>query len=392
MAIDPFTVNETSYSRYGGATTQMPRFDNTNATYSYTAAPGSPRYSDVAGERPWYDPRDWSLRKKLIVAACIVVVIIAVVVGAVEGVKANAYPNYSRLSYNPVDVYSGASFFDNFEYFTGYDPTKGFVHYVDSAAANQLNLTHASDTTAVLRVDTAADNQTTGRRSVRITSHKKYDHGLFIFDVVHSPYGCSTWPALWLTDPSNWPDNGEIDVVESNNKGTHGNSMTLHTTKNCKMDVKRKQSGSTQQKDCLYTANANAGCGVEGPKSSYGEDFNKNGGGVYAMELRDAGIRMWMFPRDKIPSDISSNSSSPDPSKWGEAASDFPSTHCNIGSHFRNQSIVANIDICGEMAGSSKFYTDMYSCPTTCSQFAAEMGGNFTDAYWEFNSFKVYQA
>lgn len=143
-----------------------------------------------------------------------------------------------------------------------------------------MNLTHASDTTAVLRVDTTTQNQTTGRRSVRITSKQKYDHGLFIFDVVHAPYGCATWPALWLTDPDNWPDNGEIDVVESHNKGTHGNSMTLHTTKNCKMNAKRKQTGSTQEKDCLYSANNNVGCGVEGPKSSYGEDFNKNGGGV----------------------------------------------------------------------------------------------------------------
>lgn len=110
------------------------------------------------------------------------------------------------------------------------------------------------------------------------------------------------------------------------------------------------------------------------------------------MELRAAGIRMWMFPRNNIPSDISSNASSPDPSKWGEAAADFPSTHCDIGSHFKNQSIVANIDICGEMAAAPNLYNDMYSCPTTCTQFAAESGANFTDAYWEFNSFKVYQA
>lgn len=132
MAIDPFTVEENSYSRYGGATTQMPHLDHGNQTYSYAPVSGPPKYSDVVGdksdfERPWYDPRGWSLRKKLIVAACVVVVIVAVIVGAVEGVKANAYPDYSRLNYSPVDVFSGASFFDNFEYFTGYDPTKGFV-------------------------------------------------------------------------------------------------------------------------------------------------------------------------------------------------------------------------------------------------------------------------
>lgn len=109
------------------------------------------------------------------------------------------------------------------------------------------------------------------------------------------------------------------------------------------------------------------------------------------MELRDAGIRVWMFSRDDIPSDIS-NSSSPDPSSWGEALADFPSTNCGIGSHFRNQSIIANIDICGDLAGASKYYSDLYDCPETCTQWTAENGANFTNAYWEFNSFKIYQA
>ena len=109
------------------------------------------------------------------------------------------------------------------------------------------------------------------------------------------------------------------------------------------------------------------------------------------MELRDAGIRVWMFSRDSIPSDIST-SSHPDPSTWGEALADFPSTHCDISSHFRNQSIIVNIDICGELAGASTYYTGQSHCPGSCTQWAAENGANFTDAYWEFNSFKVYQS
>ncbi|GLI79603.1 hypothetical protein PoHVEF18_007941 [Penicillium ochrochloron] len=254
-----------------------------------------------------------------------------------------------------------------------------------------MNLTYASDSTAVIKVDTDTQNQTSGRKSVRITSTNTYDSGLFIFDVVHTPYGCATWPALWLTDPSNWPEHGEIDIMESNNKGTHGNDMTLHTTSGCKMNAKRKETGTAQYSNCLNTANDNTGCSVKGKTATYGEAFNDNGGGVYAMELRDAGIRVWMFSRGGIPSDIS-NSSSPDPSTWGEALADFPSTHCDISSHFKNQSIIANIDICGDLAGATSYYTNTNNCPGTCTQFAAENGANFTNAYWEFNSFKVYQA
>lgn len=36
--------------------------------------------------------------------------------------------------------------------------------------------------------------------------------------------------ALWLSDPNNWPLNGEIDVMESVNQATTGNQVTLHTT------------------------------------------------------------------------------------------------------------------------------------------------------------------
>lgn len=56
--------------------------------------------------------------------------------------------------------------------------------------------------------------------------------------------------------------------------------MTLHTTSGCKMNVKRKETGTSQDSNCLNTANNNAGCGVEGKKATYGEVFNQNGGGV----------------------------------------------------------------------------------------------------------------
>lgn len=91
---------------------------------------------------------------------------------------------------------NGTTFFDNFDYYTGYDPSQGFVHYVDRESSAQQNLTFASSNSAVIRVmvDDPGAAADTGRKSVRIHSKKKYNkNALFIFDILHTPYGCGTW-------------------------------------------------------------------------------------------------------------------------------------------------------------------------------------------------------
>jgi len=220
----------------------------------------------------------------------------------------------------------------------------------------------------MLKVDTSVGpsskpDASTGRFSVRLESKKQYNRGLFLFDVKHSPYGCATWPALWLVDPSHWPDHGEIDVLEAINPGapstlsTGGNSATLHTSPDCRMDGKRNMTGSIAEifgtsnlaTDCDVSTsnkNNNAGCGVEGGPETYGAGFNTAGGGIMAVEWRAEGIRIWQFARQGIPADIQAGS--PDPASWPVPLADFPNTNCDIGSHFRNASIVANIDLCGD--------------------------------------------
>lgn len=372
----------------------------------------------------------------MIIGGVAVAVLIIVIVVPVEVAKENAYPSYSAINYTLVDTYSGESFFDSFEYFTdtvsplpalcacvrvcsgtmaltkhnAQDPTSGYVTYVDASTASSLNLTYATSSRAVLRVDTSdADDSdsssdssssstsstsgsssssgqssssqggqssssqggqssqqgggpsrrdttttsSTGRNSVRVTSKNTYDSGLFIFDVRHTPHGCGTWPALWLTDVSNWPSNGEIDVMEAVNLADSGNQMTLHTASGCEMDHKRKQTGTTTYENCYWEANDESGCGVKGNDSTFGEDYNSAGGGYMALEWRSAGIRVWNFLRDSVPADITNNA--PDPSTWGEATADFPNTGCDIDSHFKNQTIIINIDLCGSWAGGTAY-------------------------------------
>ena len=171
--------------------------------------------------------------------------------------------------------------------------------------------------------------------------------------------------------------------------------MTLHTSNDCKMNVKRKETGTKLSNNCWNGTDDNAGCGVQGPQDTYGETFNANGGGIYAMELRDEGIRIWFFDRDNIPADLPTdvtNTTAPDPSTWSEPLADFPSTDCNMANHFRNQSIVANIDLCGTWAGSTAVYTTEDNCPGTCSDYVATNATAFETAYWEWASWRVYTA
>lgn len=191
--------------------------------------------------------------------------------------------------------------------------------------------------------------------------------------------------------------------MEAANEANTGNLISLHTTADCTMQsVKREMLGTAEKLDCHNTTDGNAGCGVEGATSTYGVTYNDAGGGIMAVEWRDAGIRMWQFSSGSVPADITSGN--PNPFSWGTALADFPNTKCDIGNHFTNASIIANIDLCGTL-GESNYQTSTcpkkcvsgYDCiggstPTNCTDYVAKNPDAFSTAYWEFGTFQVYQA
>ncbi|KAI7297177.1 hypothetical protein KC315_g18578, partial [Hortaea werneckii] len=70
------------------------------------------------------------------------------------------------------DYFANGDFFSKFEFFTGEDPTHGFVAYQDKFSSEQSKLISSSSNEAQMKVDT--ENQTpNGRPSVRITSNNK---------------------------------------------------------------------------------------------------------------------------------------------------------------------------------------------------------------------------
>lgn len=260
------------------------------------------------------------------------------------GASVSCVAGFSNSSYSIVDSYDHTNFFNEFSFFTGPDPTAGFVDYQAAGPANQSGLAGFSNGAIYLGVDYKTMNPAGGRKSVRVTSNKSYNKGLIIADIAHMPGSiCGTWPAFWTFGP-NWPNSGEIDIIEGVNM-QQANSITLHTSEGCTLGSAGSLGSSTLvSPDCT----GNSGCSFNTANPlGYGTGFNIAGGGVYAMEWTSSSIAVYFFPREFIPADIRADS--PNPARWGTPVARFSGNGCDLDSHFFTQSIVFNTDFCGQV-------------------------------------------
>ncbi|KAG6814462.1 hypothetical protein H0H92_007466 [Tricholoma furcatifolium] len=301
------------------------------------------------------------------------------------------------------ESHSGNDFFDGWDFFEGSDPTNGVVQYVSQATGSSNGLVEVnSNGNAVMRVETTASVAST-RQSIRITTQSNYNGGLFVMSAVHMPTGCGTWPAFWTNGP-NWPAGGEIDIVEAVNNYTN-NQMTIHTNPGCTLsssnantlDISGTVIGGT---DCAAITTGNQGCGIRSNSNvTFGEGFNGNGGGTYAMQWDSTGIAIYFFPRGSEPSDLTNGT--PLPNNWGLPMARWPAANCNPYEFFSNHSAIFDTTLCGDWAGGvwtgSGIPGQEESCAqltgySTCDAFVQANGASFADAYWEVEYVKIFQS
>ncbi|WEW56102.1 hypothetical protein PRK78_001537 [Emydomyces testavorans] len=297
--------------------------------------------------------------------------------------------------YELVDNYAGNALFGNFTFFTEPDPTQGFVKYVGESEARKNGLVGVSNSSygnlALMGVD-RTNVAPKGRQSVRITSKKAYNQGLFIADFAHVPETtCGTWPAFWMLGP-NWPKGGEIDIYEGVNL-EYQNSMTLHTGPGCTVTRHAEFTGRMKTTNCDVAApgqNPNEGCqiGSHDPLG-FGTGLNAFGGGVYATEWTSDGIKIWFFSRTaEIPFDIEQGE--PEPDNWGPPTAHFTG-NCSFTQSFKDLRIVINTTFCGQWAGRVWATSPCASITSTCEEFVANYPEAFLGSYWAIRSLKVYQ-
>lgn len=147
--------------------------------------------------------------------------------------------------YKLFQAQEGEKFFDFYNFFNGADSlgSAGYNRYVGSDRAFDLNIanvteeiTHGSngrEKTAFAYMSSSSTDEGP-RESVRLEGKTAFNRGLFILDLRHMPAGCGIWPAFWLTNEENWPNFGEIDIVEGVNNQTKAKTA-MHTSAMCSM-------------------------------------------------------------------------------------------------------------------------------------------------------------
>jgi hypothetical protein len=345
-----------------------------------------------------------------------------------------------------VERHEGEDFFSFYNFFDGPDSqgSAGFNTYIGEKKARRDGLANVTTESSEDFVYIQSKSTSKGPRdSVRLEGKRRFDRGLFILDLRHLPVGCGVWPAFWLTDEANWPNNGEIDVVEGVNMQSVAKTA-LHTSNECSMFAHvpawswtgtwDRSTGlpdtytgemdfntSVPADNCWVMAPhqwANQGCvAISSENGTLGEPLNAKGGGVYVLDWDPANgyIKSWVFsPHTAVPENLKDAMQTasrrnpkervaPKPEKWGTAPYAYfaigEGTGCSAD-HFKNMRLVINLAFCGTVSG-NRFLRD---CPqqaekfmvdsdpiATCNAFIESEPSVLDEAYWKIRGVYVYE-
>ncbi|KZM19892.1 uncharacterized protein EKO05_0004309 [Ascochyta rabiei] len=305
------------------------------------------------------------------------------------------------LALSVTEAYKLDKKFDAYNFFTSFDfinthdkYTGGCASYVSKDEAISTGLAKIIGSQTYLGVDNNSVVDVTpqgGRKSVRLESHHTIDNGIIIADFEHLPASaCGMWPAFWLShdDEHDGDVYSEIDIVESVSYLPRNEITLLTNPSQCTMTA-QSGTGFVLSTNCDYDT---GGCGVTAPYGTFGDSFNRNGGGVWATQIEAGGIKIWYFAESAIPADIKSDS--PDPSKWGMPVMCFVPQNCDIGNAWKKMKIIINITFCGESAGGAAWngYTQCRARTgfASCNDYVAKTPSAFDDVYFLINSIKTY--
>lgn len=230
-------------------------------------------------------------------------------------------------------------------------------------------------------------------------------------------------------------------VLEGVNAMTN-NWMTLHTTPGCSFrrtgaaqffktancNANEGRDGCPQRllgQDSIVTPNLTADAATSRKGSNYGVPFNANRGGAYVMEWTATDINVWFLPRDDKTGSVFETliTASPgllDTVALGEPLAGFSSSRgdggvvggvnstqglgaCDVEKHFYDHTITIDTTFCGDWAGSEEAWSGGAagsglgdSCArrtrASCVEWVAKHPEAFREAYWLFNSIRVYTA
>ncbi|KAF5026588.1 hypothetical protein F66182_1314 [Fusarium sp. NRRL 66182] len=323
-----------------------------------------------------------------------------------------------RAAFTLKKTYDATNFLDSFDFRDrayydeldpsyGGDPTHGSVNYLSKSQALSSGIVNVNNGKIRLGVDSTnkasllgSSKTRHGRNSVRVESKESYSSGILIADIEHMPgTACGVWPSYWSYNFEEDPV-GEIDIIEGINGNQDANVVSLHTCGTCVfnhpggLDPRPNcNNGGTLSRWCEDGTNYD-GCGNTMPVGSYGKPFNANQGGVYATWLTKEALKIYWFPRSKIPDDIKSGN--PNPSNWASpATSQFVNANgnCDVGKYFKKQTIIFNTAFCGDNIDQGIWNQECKASTgyNTCDDYITNNPGAFKDSYWSINSVKLYQ-